>query len=167
MHDNGSLAAAHLTPAPAAPDRRFSPGALLREAQESFATVLGRARGPAAPEPISDAQRARDAAEQLVTQAFVAPMLKQLRETSQAAAPFAPSSAEKQFRALTDAELAQRVVRAARFPLVDRLAQDLLKRAGKDQAGRSVSGELSAGPVSPAAGAIPRTTGAGGYGGLR
>jgi Rod binding domain-containing protein len=167
IEDDMSVAAAlpGLVVGPPLDRSPFSPGSLLKEAQESFASVLGRAQGSAAAAPMSDAQRAREAAEQLVTQTFVAPMLKQLRETNQAAAPFAPTQAEKQFRALTDADLAQRIVRAARFPLVDRLAQDLLKRAGKDHLGRVAANELATGASQGAASSIPRTTGVGGYGG--
>jgi Rod binding domain-containing protein len=102
---------------------------------------MGRAQAAAG---ATDEARARDAAEQLVTQTFLSPLLKQLRESSDMAPPFAPSPAEKQFRALTDAELAQRIVHASRFPLVDVLARNLLKKGGKDKAGRSAADELSA-----------------------
>jgi Rod binding domain-containing protein len=71
-------------------------------------------------------QKARDAAEQFVALTFVQPALKSLRETNQAAPPFAPSEGEKQFRALLDAEFARKIVHKAHFGLVDRLAHDLL-----------------------------------------
>ena len=61
--------------------------------------------------------------------ASMQPLLKQLRESSQAAPPFAPTSAEKQLRALQDAELARQVVRGGRFPVVERLAQGMLRGA--------------------------------------
>jgi len=131
----------------------WSPGSLLKDSQASFAAVLGRAQGPGRATPLSDADRARDAAEQLVTQTFLAPMLKLLRESNQAAAPFAPTQAEKQFRALADAELAHRIVHAARFPLVDRLARDLLKKAGRVPDGPAAADEtgVDASPRVPAA----------------
>ena len=121
--------------------------------QEAFAAVLGRSLSPTAEAALTPKARARQAAEQLVTQTFILPLLKQLRESDRTAAPFAPSQAEKQFRALGDAELAQRIVHAARFPLVDRLARDLLKRSGKDGADRSASDALNEARAS-----IPRPT---------
>lgn len=114
------------------------------DTQRSFASILGRATAAPPESRLTDEGRAREAAEQLVTQTFVVPMLKQLRETNTAAAPFAPTQAERQFRALADADLAQRIVKAARFPLVERLARDLLKRAGKDAQGRAAADELAA-----------------------
>jgi len=52
-----------------------------------------------------------------------------MRETSNAAPPFAPTQAEKQIRALQDASVAQQIVHASRFPVVDRLARGMLDRA--------------------------------------
>jgi hypothetical protein len=73
------------------------------------------------------AQReARKAAEDFVSIAFIEPVLKKLRETSNAAPPFAPGPAEKQFRSMMDAQIARQVVRAAHFPLVDELARRML-----------------------------------------
>lgn len=108
------------------------------EAQQSFRDVLGIARGrtpPARAEArpqeraaiqAARAEETRRTAEQFVAKAFVEPVLASLREHSQAAPPFAPTQAEKQFRALADARLAQDVVRHARLPIVERLARDLL-----------------------------------------
>ncbi len=78
--------------------------------------------------PQTDEQRARSAAEQFVSVTFVQPLLKQLRETSNAAPPFAPSQAEKQFQSLADQALTDRIVSASDWPLVNRLTSDLLKR---------------------------------------
>lgn len=125
----------------AADSGEFSPSSRLQASQRSFAAAMGRAQTAAG---ATDEDRALDAAEQLVTQTFISPILKQLRESVDAAPPFAPNQAEKQLRALTDAELAQRIVHASRFPLVDVLARNLLKKAGKDKAGRSAADELSA-----------------------
>jgi Rod binding domain-containing protein len=91
-----------------------------------FASVLGR--HAAAPGETPEAV-ARRSAESFVAIALVQPILKQLRDTSQAAPPFAPTQGQKQFQALADADLAQRLVHRAHFPLVDRLTGDLLKRA--------------------------------------
>lgn len=96
---------------PAAPD---APG--------SFADIMARAKaGP------SRQDQARDAAEQFVALTFVQPALKELRESNQAAPPFAPSEGEKQFRALLDADIARKIVHKAHYGLVDRVARDLLK----------------------------------------
>ncbi len=128
MSETQSLAAAYRA-------RGLAPGdsgdSQLIERQRSFQAALGRASGGA--EAPSPEQAAHEAAEQLVTQCLILPMLKQLRDTNQAAPPFAPSQAERQFGALGDAQLAQRITSASRFPLVDRLARDLLKRAGAEQ----------------------------------
>lgn len=116
----------------------------LQSVQQSFLNVLGKHLPETRPQ--TPPERARDVAEQYVSIALVQPLLKQLRETSNAAPPFAPTQAEKQFRALTDADLAQRIVQAKQFPLVDRLARDLLKRGGE------LPSELSntfAAPIGP------------------
>lgn len=127
-----------IQPQPVAP---YSQG--LGGKQSAFAEALGRQLVPQAAANATPEARARSGAEQLVSVAFVQPILKQLRETDHAAPPFAPTQAEKQMRALGDAELAHRIVHAARFPLVDRLARDLLKKGGKDPQGRSVNNELA------------------------
>ncbi|QOJ01780.1 MAG: hypothetical protein HRU70_15365 [Phycisphaeraceae bacterium] len=105
----------------------------LADRQRAFREVLGRADTAGKPPETV----ARDAAEQFVAMTFVQPMLKGLRDSGGAAAPFAPTQAEKQFRGLLDADLARRIVGASNWPLVDRLARDLLQ----DQA-----------PTAPAAG---------------
>lgn len=99
---------------------------VMRE-QASFAAALGRAGRDSG---MTDADRARDAAQDFVAQTFVQPLLKQFRDSDRTPAPFGPSQGEKQFRALMDVELARRIVRAQHFPLVDRLAQDLLRGSG-------------------------------------
>ncbi len=100
----------------------------------SFAGMLARATGEGSTKP---EDRARHAAEQFVAIALVQPVLKQFRESSNAAPPFAPTQAEKQFQSLADAQLAERLVHAKNFPLVDRLAQSLMDRsAGTQEAAR-------------------------------
>lgn len=118
-----------LTTTPAAP----TDAALFRRAgsaqtdrQQDFASVLGRVETKPGETPD---QLARRSAEQFVSMALVQPLLKQLRESNHTAPPFAPSQGEKQFQSLMDAEVAQRMVRAAHFPLVDRLARDMLNKA--------------------------------------
>lgn len=95
-------------------------------AQQSFAMTLGKRMDlPGALSSEASDTAARRAAEQLVSQSFVQPMLKLLRSSNSAAPPFAPGPAEKQFRSLMDTELAQRIVNSANFPLVDALTKRL------------------------------------------
>lgn len=91
----------------------------LLTGQKSFERILGRKTDKVGPEA------AREAAEDFVSMALVLPVLKQLREMNQAAAPFAPGEAEKKFGALLDAEMAGRLVRSTRFGIVDAVAERL------------------------------------------
>lgn len=93
--------------------------------ESDFASLLGKATSPDTSR--TPEQSARQAAEQFVALTFVQPLLKQLRESNSAAAPFAPGEGEKQFQGLIDADIAQRMVSRSNFPLVDRLTSDLLK----------------------------------------
>jgi len=99
--------------------------ALVRPASATgpFAHALARATdAPADP--------ARDAAEMLVATALVQPILAQSREASMAVEPFAPGPAEKRFGGLLDQHLADRIVGATRFPLVEELARRMASPAG-------------------------------------
>ncbi len=71
--------------------------------------------------------KARLAAEGLVSATFIEPILKQVRESNNTPPPFGPSSAEKQFSSLLDTKLADEIVKAANFPLVERITAQLLK----------------------------------------
>ena len=107
-------------------------GGTQGDRQRDFASILARrVEGPGAVEQ-TPKERATDAARQLVSIALIQPMLAQLRETSKAAPPFAPTSAERQFRAMSDAHLAQDIVKAANFPLVDVLARRMLAKLEGD-----------------------------------
>ncbi|MGP1272256.1 MAG: hypothetical protein ACTS22_02885 [Phycisphaerales bacterium] len=99
----------------------------------SFDALLGTARGG------SEAD-VRHSAEQLVATAFIAPILRDMREHSQAEPPFAPTPAEKQFGALLDARTAEQIVRSADLPLVDRLTTTFLELAGRRSASTSSLG---------------------------
>jgi Rod binding domain-containing protein len=112
-----------------APNPTSGPRSPSIERQDDFSAVIARAR-PTGAAGQSPEQRARAAAEQFVAIALVQPLLSQLRQSNEAAPPFAPSQGERQFRSLMDAQLAHQMVHAARFPLVDRLARDLLKNTG-------------------------------------
>lgn len=90
----------------------------------------------------SPQEAARRSAEEFVASSLIVPVLKALREQNSAAAPFAPGDSERLFGPLLDEEIAVRIARAKRFPLVDRLAQDLLRD-------HSAAGS-KAGPMEPA-----------------
>lgn len=111
---------------------RSSAGSGLIDRQASFREVMSIAnRGGDARAGETPEQRARWAAEQLVSITFVQPILAQVREAKDAAPPFAPTSAEKQFGSLMDARMAHEIVHGARLPMVERLARDLLARSGE------------------------------------
>lgn len=102
-------------------------------AQRSFSEALGAAaRSDALGERLNRPEhaKAREAAEKLISTTLVEPILKQLRETNNAAPPFGATPAEKQFGSLLDHRLSQDIVRSANFPIVDRVARDLLRNRG-------------------------------------
>ena len=98
-------------------------GSPLAVRQNDFASVLSRATRPAGE---TAEESARAAAEQFVSITLVQPLLASLRKSNGAAPPFAPSQGERQFQSLMDAHVAHQVVKAAQFPLVDRLARQLM-----------------------------------------
>jgi hypothetical protein len=106
-------------------------------AAEGFADALRRAsRGRPG--------QTREAAEQLVATAFIAPVLRQLREFSDAAPPFKQTQAEKQFGQLLDMRTAEQIVRRADLPIVRQITATLETRAAAS-GGRSPSiGEVLA-----------------------
>ncbi|MFN0133051.1 MAG: hypothetical protein ACKVW3_11075 [Phycisphaerales bacterium] len=77
--------------------------------------------------------QARELAEQMVAGAFLLPLLKELRASNRAGAPFAPTSAEKTLGGVADASLAQRLVRASDWPLVGSLAETFELHAERAQ----------------------------------
>lgn len=101
-----------------------------------FDQLLGRASGDAFART-DDEQLARQSAEQLVASVFVEPVLAQLRETNRAAPPFAPTRGEQMFNELLDRRLAEDIVKAGQFPLVDRVARDLLHAGGSPATARA------------------------------
>lgn len=115
--------------------------------QGAFLVALGRAsRTPPSADP---EERAMGAARQFVSQALVEPVLRQIRSTDDSAPPFAPGPGEKQFRALLDAETAQRIVMATRFPLVEQVARkSLLKGRAPKAPDQSRSDRFAFPPAS-------------------
>ncbi|HBS28459.1 MAG TPA: hypothetical protein DEB06_03185, partial [Phycisphaerales bacterium] len=100
--------------------------------ERDFGRVLAGVRDRQTGEPgegrEASERTARRTAEEFVASSLVLPVLKALREQNNAAAPFAPGAGEKMFGPLLDDEIAVRISQAQRFPLVDRLARDLLKQ---------------------------------------
>ncbi len=116
------------SPAPFSPTAFMRVGDdTLRDRQDNFAGVLSRRQDASA----SAEERATQAARDFVAVAFIQPVLQQLRDTNHAPPPYGPGPAEKKFRALTDAAQAQHLVKAANFPLVDRIASDMLRAGGR------------------------------------
>jgi Rod binding domain-containing protein len=106
-----------------------APGAArTRDNQAMFSQIIASAK--AKPDAETPEGRARTAAEQLVSTALVQPIFKQMRESNNAAPPFAPNQAERTFRSFMDAAIAQKMVHAQHWGLVDRLARGMLKRGG-------------------------------------
>lgn len=118
---------------------RFAGGAVARGAgtggASDFEQVLGRSVSRGVGAEASAEDKARRAAEKLVAVALIQPVLKQLRETNQATGPFAPTQGEKQFQSLADTQTAERIAAAANFPLVDRIAQQVLSKVSAAGAG--------------------------------
>jgi Rod binding domain-containing protein len=88
---------------------------------EGFDSALRRALGG----DQQPKQTPRQAAEEFISMALVQPILEQLRETNQAAGPFAPGDAEKRFGPMLDAEIAHRMVKSAGWGLVGAVASRL------------------------------------------
>src|SRR5262245_28078632 len=99
----------------------------IAQDQRLFASILSRARQPGP----STADDVRAAAQDFVATALVQPVLKQLRESNQAAEPFKPNAAERSFRTMLDNALAARITRSSNWPLVQRVVDQFQARAGQ------------------------------------
>ncbi|MBY0114241.1 MAG: rod-binding protein [Phycisphaerales bacterium] len=117
---------------------------LSSDDQKAFTQIMGREVERMRGKP--DPAKTREAAENFVAIALVQPIFKQLRSTNNAVAPFAPTKAEQQFQSMIDAQLAQKMVKSSNWPLVDRLAQDMLKKAMGTAAPTPGTEELSLTP---------------------
>ena len=101
------------------------------QSQLDFAAVMStQDRGLAGTANLatSDEAKARRAAEDLVSITLVQPMLEMARDANQAPPPFGPGEGEKTFGKLLDAQISRSIVRGSNYPLVDRLARDMLKQ---------------------------------------
>lgn len=103
----------------------------IADDQADFSRILSIASAEADSTDDADT-KARDAAERLVAVVLVQPILKQMRESNQAAEPFKPTRGEQQFQSMLDAKFAQEITRSARFPLVERLARDMRQHVRTD-----------------------------------
>lgn len=124
---------------PVAPAGPVGRGALT-ESQRQFAGILGQMDQPRPLGPdersldanpaasIKTEAQARAAAQQFVAISLVQPLLSQLRASNAASGVFAPSQGEKQFQAMHDAQIAERIVKASNFGIVDKLTEQLMKR---------------------------------------
>jgi hypothetical protein len=128
---------------PAADGRVVRSAGDARDARRrDFAAALAQRRDAQATGPVVDNEaRARSAAEDFVSAAFVQPVLKALRSSDRTEAPWGAGPAEKQLRSLTDVMTATQLVRSSNWPLVDRLARDLLRVGKPARAPSSVGGQ--------------------------
>jgi Rod binding domain-containing protein len=94
----------------------------------------------------------RKAAQDFVALAFVQPILKQLRESNQAAAPFAPSSGQRSFQQMLDGVLSRKITQASSWELVDKVHERLAGRTSPSQGGTGPV-PLPDQPIVPVAGA--------------
>ena len=101
---------------------------LTDRAQTDFAEILGIANRAAASTPTDPAEQARDAAERFVASVLVQPMLALARASNDQPPPFGPGPGENQFGSILDAQRAMELVRSTRWPIVDRLTDDLTRR---------------------------------------
>jgi Rod binding domain-containing protein len=104
----------------------------LAEDQQQFASILAQQNTDGTPE-----ERARKAAEQLISTALVQPIFKRMRESNSAAAPFGPNQAEKTFGSMLDTSYAERMVTSQNWGLVDQLARRMLSKLQPVSTGRT------------------------------
>lgn len=117
------------------------------EERELFAAAMSRAQRTG---PRTQEQDAREAAEGLVSAAFLQPLLKRFRESSQAAPPFGPGRGEQTMRTMLDQAWADQMVRHGNWPLVDRVEERMLQRLGKNANVSNGPQVTSLGPAAPA-----------------
>ncbi len=99
--------------------------------ERTFSAVLA---GTAQSSREEQRQVLREAAEQLVSTAFITPILGALRDSSMAEGPFAPGTAEKRFGPLLDQQFADRVAKASNFSLIDTIVDRYLPQEPRDAA---------------------------------
>ena len=78
--------------------------------------------------PFSNYERADGAARQLVGQAFLVPLLKEVRESTSAQGMFAPGAAEKRFGPILDHQMADALMTRLDLDVVTKIRQDLINK---------------------------------------
>lgn len=73
-------------------------------------------------------ERADAAARQLVGQAFLVPLLKEVRESTSAHGIFAPGAAEKRFGPIIDHQMADALMTRLDLDVVAKIRQDLINK---------------------------------------
>ncbi len=81
---------------------------------------------------------AREAAKTLVSEGLVKPVFAALREGGFAAEGFTPGTAERRFRPMFDAMLADKLVESSNFALVERTADRFERSMGVRPEGKAV-----------------------------
>ena len=90
----------------------------------AFDAIVNRlSDAPGAVERAAVESTLREAAENLVSSAFITPVLAALRSSNQAAEPFAPGTAERRFGPLLDQHIADSIVKGGNFGLVDSIVE--------------------------------------------
>jgi len=125
------------TPLQSAPRGEAAPFARMLEEQATLSGPLGdvrlnraaeRAGGNDESSPDDRAAARRQVAAQLVAEAFVRPILAQIREQTFVSDRFRAAPAERRFGPMLDEVIAERIVLGARFPLVDAVERTLTAR---------------------------------------
>lgn len=101
------------------------------EGGSSFASAIEAARRN------DDRTVLREAAQKLVTDAFIKPALAAMRESPFLSGPFAPGTGEKRFMPMLDEMMADRITQAANFSLVDAVMEHISNLAGYKPAANS------------------------------
>ncbi len=103
---------------------------LSSKSERSFEEVLsGTVEGA------SKLKTVREESRKLVAEAFITPLLAQIRENNKAAAPFGPSDGEKRFGPIFDQAVADSMSRPDRFPMVKAVERSILQRIEQAEQG--------------------------------
>ncbi|MFW6059102.1 MAG: hypothetical protein ACODAQ_02910 [Phycisphaeraceae bacterium] len=113
-----------------------------RQSAPGFAESLAATLEPGEDEKQINEQEARQAAQQLVSSAFLQPMLKQMRESGFKTEYFGNDPGSDAFNQQLHTELADRIVQRMDLPIVDAVTRFVTQRAGggdeQSQTGREV-----------------------------
>jgi len=112
---------------------------------QGFDSILTKASGATAEAGRTNKQKLRHACEQLVSDALVQPLLKQMRQSPFKVKMFHGGHAEQAFAQKLDTILADRIVHSANFPIVDSVYNNLSRHPGglPTSTGAAVGGRLN------------------------